>query len=225
MDKTVTRILRNINLQNLKRASAFIDIMDRHVDQEAQDFLTYYRDVLAKNKMLDNKGIYKRYEIEWIGREGLAPETHDAYLKEFINHFYKNTLKLIDRAMRKEDNSPQGRIVTELLQHLHSCKTNCDVFYGRESELERMKDYITGPSSKPFVLYGAGGSGKSALLSKTALMSIKEWLLPSVPLLMCRYCGTTPNSTALGPLLKSICQQISYSFMLPFEDIPDDTVS
>ena len=46
-------------------------------------------------KMLDNKGIYKRYEIEWIGREGLAPETHDAYLKEFINHFYKNVLKLI----------------------------------------------------------------------------------------------------------------------------------
>ena len=63
-----TRILRNINLQNLKRASAFIDIMDRHVDQEAQDFLTFYRDVLAKNKMLNNKGIYKRYEIEWIGR-------------------------------------------------------------------------------------------------------------------------------------------------------------
>ena len=25
--------------------------------------------------------IYSRYEIEWIGREGLAPETHDAYLK------------------------------------------------------------------------------------------------------------------------------------------------
>ena len=55
-----TRILNNINLQNLKRASAFIDIMDRHIDQEAQDFLSYYRDVLAKNKMLNNKGIYKR---------------------------------------------------------------------------------------------------------------------------------------------------------------------
>ena len=68
------------------------------------------RDVLAKDKMLNNKGIYQRYEIEWIGREGLAPETHDAYLKEFINHFYKNTLKLIDRAMRKEDNSPQVNI-------------------------------------------------------------------------------------------------------------------
>ena len=39
-----------------------------------------------------------------------------------------------------------------------------------------------------------------------------------------RFCGTTPNSASLGPLLKSICQQISYTFMLPFEDIPDDTV-
>ena len=107
-----------------------------------------------------------------------------------------------DRAMRKEDNSPQGKIVTELLQHLHACKNNCDVFYGRqlssppcqswssssclsrlssscqsssfrhshrdhhhdrylnacknsctffcarEDELEKMKEYITGPSQK-----------------------------------------------------------------------------
>ena len=37
--------------------------------------------------------IKKRYEIEWIGREGLAPETHEEYLNDFINHFYKNTLR------------------------------------------------------------------------------------------------------------------------------------
>jgi hypothetical protein len=52
-----TRILRNINLKNLKIASAFVDIMHRHVDQEAQDFLSFYRDVLPKIKMLDIKGI------------------------------------------------------------------------------------------------------------------------------------------------------------------------
>ena len=118
--------------------------------------------------------------------------------------------------MRKEDNSPQGKIVTELLQHLHACKNNCDVFFGREDELEKMKEYITGPSQKvtiqnglvhpnlwkqvlrrrnvsksapksgneqsnmltiyfvqPFVLYGNGGAGKSALLSKSALQSLK----------------------------------------------------
>ncbi len=39
--------------------------------------------------MKDNNGIYKKYNIEWIGREGLAPETHEEYLNDFINHFYK----------------------------------------------------------------------------------------------------------------------------------------
>jgi hypothetical protein len=52
------------------------------------------------------------YNIEWIGREGIACETHDEYLNDFINHFYKNVLKLVDRAMRKEDTSPQGKIIT-----------------------------------------------------------------------------------------------------------------
>ena len=111
-----TRILNNINLQNLKRASAFIDIQDRHVDEEAQTLLTDYRDNRARQKMIDNKGVYKRYEIEWIGREGLSPDTHEDYLNDFINHFYKNVLRLVDRAMKKEDTSEQGRIVSELMQ-------------------------------------------------------------------------------------------------------------
>jgi len=174
--------------------------------------------------MLDNRAIYKRYEIEWIGREGLAPETHEEYLNDFINHFYKNVLRLIDRAMKKEDSSEQGRIVTELMQHLHGCKSNCDVFFGRTDELKKMFDYIIGDSNKPFVMYGAGGSGKSSMLSMTGYKALNEWLAPAKPLLFVRFCGTTPNSTSLGPLLKSICQQISYTFMLPFEDIPDDTV-
>ena len=40
-----TRIINNINLQNLKRASAFIDINDRKVDQEAVKLLAHYRHV------------------------------------------------------------------------------------------------------------------------------------------------------------------------------------
>jgi hypothetical protein len=47
--------------------------------------------------MKDNNGIYKKYNIEWIGREGLSPETHEEYLNDFINHFYKVFFRLFCR--------------------------------------------------------------------------------------------------------------------------------
>jgi hypothetical protein len=68
-----------------------------------------------------------RYTVEWIGREGLDTETHEEYLQHFITHFYKNITKLVDRAMRKEDSSAQGQIVTEILQHLHACNNSVKV--------------------------------------------------------------------------------------------------
>lgn len=219
-----TRIINNINLQNLKRASAFIDIADRKVDEEAVGLLAHYRDTLLPKKCKENNSIYKKYHVEWIGREGLASETHEEFLNDFINHFYKNVLKLVDRAMRKVDTSAQGKIVTEILMHLNACVKSVKVFYGRVDELARLKNYITGESNTPFVIFGAGGSGKTAMISMAASKSLQDWLKPAVPLLLVRYCGTSPNSSALGPLLTSLCQQISYVCLLPFEDIPNDIV-
>lgn len=61
-----TRIINNINLQNLKRASAFIDIQDRKVDQEAVKLLATYRDELLPKKMKEHNAIYKRCTSSYI---------------------------------------------------------------------------------------------------------------------------------------------------------------
>ena len=60
------------------------------------------------------------------------------------------------------------------------------VFYGRVGELELLNNYITGDAAQPFVLYGAGGSGKTAMLSMAACKSVNEWLRPAKPLLIVR---------------------------------------
>lgn len=101
-----------------------------------------------------NLVFFYRYTVEWIGREGIDTETHEDYLNNFIAHFYKNIVKLVDRAMRKEDSSAQGQIVTEILQHLHACNNSVKVFYGREESLERIEYYMLNYSEKPLVLYG-----------------------------------------------------------------------
>ncbi|XP_023701873.1 NACHT and WD repeat domain-containing protein 2 isoform X2 [Cryptotermes secundus] len=216
------RYINNINLQNLKKASLFVDILNRSLDTEACKLLANLRDERLPAK-IESTNI-QRYTVEWIGREGLDTETHEEYLQHFITHFYKNITKLVDRAMRKEDSSAQGQIVTEILQHLHACNNSVKVFYGREIELERIKKHLLGDCEKPMVLYGEGGCGKTSLLSNSAGLASTEWFQGSKPLNIIRFLGTTPDSSALTPTLVSICQQISYNYMLPFEDIPVDLV-
>ncbi|XP_045112132.1 NACHT and WD repeat domain-containing protein 2-like isoform X2 [Portunus trituberculatus] len=217
----LVRYINNINLQNLRRAANFIDIVNRQIDGEAMKLLSDLRDVRLPARIESTN--YDRYTVEWIGREGLAKETHGEYLQQFCTDFYKGMTKLIDRAMRKEDSSAQGQIITEILQHLHACKNSVTVFYGREEEVKKVEHYIKGPSVNPLLLHGAGGCGKTSLLAKCA-SSCVEWLSHTKPILVIRFVGTSPESTALTPLLTSICHQISYNYMLPFEDIPDDLV-
>ncbi|XP_033222269.1 NACHT and WD repeat domain-containing protein 2 [Belonocnema kinseyi] len=216
------RYINNINLQNLRKAGLFLDIANRSLDNEASKLLADLRDVRLQNKV--ESANLQRYTVEWIGREGLDPETHGEYLQHFITHFYRNMIKLIDRAMRKEDSSAQGQIITEILQHLHACNNSVRVFYGREDNLEKIKAYMLDDGEKPLVLYGEGGCGKTSLLAKSAGLSSSSWLLGKKPISIIRFLGTTPDSSALTPTLISICQQISYNFMLPFEEIPDDLV-
>ncbi|XP_066597814.1 NACHT and WD repeat domain-containing protein 2 isoform X2 [Prorops nasuta] len=216
------RYINNINLQNLKKASLFLDIVNRSLDNEASKLLANLRDERLPDKI--ERTNYQSYTVEWIGREGLDPETHSEYLQHFITHFYRNIVKLVDRAMRKEDSSAQGQIITEILQHLHACNNSVKVFYGREDTLVRIKEYMLDDSEKPLVFYGEGGCGKTSLLAKSAGLSYTTWLTGKKPINVIRFLGTTPDSSALTPTLISICQQISYNCGASFDDIPDDLV-
>ena len=83
------------------------------------------------------------------------------------------------------------------------------VFYGREEELAKVEKYIKGPENRPLILHGAGGCGKTSLLAKCAALCF-EWLGHVKPILIIRFVGTSPKSTALTALLTSICQQVKY---------------
>ena len=217
-----TRILNNINLQNVKRAASFIDMVDGKVDQEAVDLLAHYRDQLAMRKMESEGGICRRQEINWIGREGLSEDTHKTYLSDFITHFYKNVVKLIDRAMKKEQTtSANSKLAAEILFHLHSCVRARQVFLGREQELGRLRAYVQGDVNTPLILHGDGGSGKTALLSQTAWLVQRAWSATS-PILVVRFCGSTPDSNSVIQLLRSICLQLSYNFNMSAESVPSE---
>ena len=83
--------------------------------------------------------MFRKFEVDWIGREGLGPDTHKEYLTEFVNHFYKSVLKLVDRAMRKESVLLKDPGLVEIISHLHTCRRAAHLFLGREEELQRYR--------------------------------------------------------------------------------------
>ena len=198
-------------------------MIESKVDQEAFTLLSHYRDNLAIKKMEKSGGVFKRYDVDWIGRDGLNPDTHEAYLTDFVNHFYKNIIKMIERAMKKENINSDAPLVYEILHHLHECIKSSEAFYGRELELRKIRNYCTGELNHPFYVFGKGGSGKTALLSKTCELIRSEWSKKSCkPLVIVRYCGSTPDSNSVLLLLQSVCQQICYNFNLSLDVVPTD---
>ncbi|CAD6995892.1 unnamed protein product [Ceratitis capitata] len=79
------RYINNINLQNLKKASLFVDIINRSLDTESAKLLGDLRDVRLPNKIESSN--MQKYTVEWIGREGLDIERMRS-IYHFISHFY-----------------------------------------------------------------------------------------------------------------------------------------
>lgn len=72
--------------------------------------------------------------------------------------------------------------------------------------MENIKNYISGTSVAPLVIYGKCGSGKSVLSAKIA-QNIHNWI-PDCGFIF-RYVGLTSNSSDMITILAQICDQIS----------------
>lgn len=221
------RHISKINMTNIKQVNKFVDLIDGgDIDIEASNLLSDLRDKRLVNKIHPDNII--KFKLNWSDKDGLNEDEHYEYLIEFINHFYKNIIKLVRRAMRKEDSSAFGKIVLEILQHSHTCNSVSKIFLGRTDELSTIREYITGIGAdrfkRPLILHGSGGSGKTSLLAKAASLS-RNWIgNKAKAIIILRFMGTTPDSSSVIPALTSICQQLSYNYTLEMEQLPDDLI-
>jgi len=112
-------------------------------------------------------------------------------------------------------------VYTEILQQLHVVNNFSQDFQGRTDILERIKHYILGSSRQPLVLWGEGGCGKSSMLAKIA-SEYSHWFSSKhhTPIRIVRFLGTTPDSSSIGPLLRSICQQLCFLYQISENTIP-----
>jgi NACHT domain- and WD repeat-containing protein len=78
-------------------------------------------------------------------------------------------------------------------------------FVGRLEPLERIKTYITSGDNHPLAVFGASGSGKSALMAAAARQARGS----AGDAVIVRFIGATPESSISRSLLFSLCRQIA----------------
>ncbi len=180
---------------DLDHSGVMVDMQKRTLSDKLQ------KDVAKK------VGVSYKYEVSWC-REGITFNTHAEEIKELaaiIKRDLKDKIKTAKAAMPVLDGC-----LTEITRHIEFCEHKAKAFHSRDVLLQQMKHYGKQVEQKhPLVVHGITGCGKTSLLAKAAMMCREdETASGKDPVIVVRFCGTTPHSSSARLLMKSICEQI-----------------
>lgn len=205
--RVITNISDNMSDSN---AGKFVDKTwgdPSSVDEPAQQLLNKLREkdlpeVLPSNSIL-------QYDVTWHenGIDPSSSQEHAQYIEKLCTDFYDTLTDRINRGI-DEDQSihKEDPLTEEIFQHGSFCKKKCELFHGRDEFLTTVKERVM--KDQVAVLFGESGCGKTSLMAKIS-MDVKQWLETETATVVVRFIGTTPDSSDVRSLMRSICEQIS----------------
>lgn len=194
--------------------SKFVDFTaDGLIDAEAQDLLS----VLKSRIYATCSGFLNLHCLELRkGRIDPGCKEHALYLQSFCEQFVSQMKAKIKWATAQTPDQEWCWLLKEISHHLVQSSTKCAVFCGREHLLGRICLHMwesASDSHSPLVVYGPSGIGKTALLCKLA-QEMREVLGPKAVVIL-RLLGSSPLSSDITSVLRSICLQICGACSLP----------
>ncbi|KAK6467567.1 NACHT domain- and WD repeat-containing protein 1 [Huso huso] len=200
-----------------KSSSQFIDIKeDGCVDTEAQELLSS-----LKMKISSNDSIKLNVHTVQLSKGAIDPcnKTHAQYLQTLCEQFISEMKQQILR--RDQKNRAEEKwawLLQEVSHHMALSASKCAVFCGRADLLnsicETVKEQDSGHHA-PLVVFGPSGIGKTSMMCK--LSQEVRRTLGEDSVLVLRLLGTSPMSSEIHSVLKSVCFQIcsAYGFNHP----------
>jgi len=160
----------------------FLRSIDKNPEKNAMKFRDNLERLLLKNHTLINQG--------------------DNYLLEFEQWITEKLIKSVKKQIENIDSVTvleQETIEQEkfLFEKLHG-------FMGRRNTLSRINKYAKELSNNPLIVFGASGTGKSALMAK----AIEEVRTTYNQCVIYRFVGATASSSNLRSLLISIVEEL-----------------
>ena len=218
---------------NRPRRGDFIDLKDDGTpDDDARQALA---DLKAELERRLSRSPIIRSTCQWAidqdnNPTGDVTTSHlDDFCREILDRFKSIIIEQInaywgcdlsaDDATLAQVRGSQQELDLECADHLRFAGERAPerTFVGRESELQRIRDYLHSETNQPFVVHGPSGSGKTALLGKiiqevTPSRSADGTRAKTGPIVLSRFIGTTPESSNLWSLMSSLCRELRQDF-------------
>jgi hypothetical protein len=165
-----------------------------------------------KNKIEDH---VKEYTVKW---------TDEGVSKEHLEDLCKDVYISLSCIIMKQITEYEGKnaLDLEIESHKEFGKERCEFFKGRRDSLSQIKDYLDFPNSKPLIVYGESGSGKSALMAQAVEDSTPGFYKIHADNVIVRFIGATPEASDLRSLLESLSSQITKIFDEDNSNIPTE---
>jgi len=179
-----------------QNAGDYVDLDESgSVDADAQSRLnnlkTRLEDRLKRNV----------HEYPAVWRNGAVTADHLARLCEDVWGALSRVI--LDEMAQLEEMDPLEK---ERADHEAFGRERVRVFFGREAYLQRIATYLTEKDKHPLALFGASGSGKSALMAQALDQARRDH--PNAQI-VARFFGATPFSSDIRALLESLCRQVT----------------
>ena len=161
--RDITNLKKNFHLP---RAIKFIDTLDSgsRLDEEAQRLLKVLKDEKIPSVLTDKiNSAY--FQIEWKDRSSKNPTDNPEYLEKFGESFKAKMEWLIGRSVNQSKSATCNSQLVEIIQHLTMTLTRSVECRGRETTLDKVYSYLKSDASRPLVLYGESGSGKTSVIA------------------------------------------------------------
>ncbi|KAG5850899.1 hypothetical protein ANANG_G00087280 [Anguilla anguilla] len=198
----------------------FVDVTaDGLVDKEAQELLSKLKTQIYALC----SGLVNVHSLE-LNRVGIDPgcKVHAKYLQSLCEQFVSQMKAKISRAVGSSSPASMtggaewGWLWQEISHHLLLSSNKCAVFCGRESLLGKICLTMwesTNTYHGPLVVYGPSGIGKTALMCKLA--QEMQGVLGPKSVVVQRLLGTSPLSSEIDSVLRSVCFQVCGAVGLP----------
>lgn len=191
------------------------DTKGSEVDEDANDRLN----TLIQKKL---PGLIRQENICRLDYESVNVQGASRSVREFCDTVCQKLIDVVFESYKAKCNVNRDSDFIEVMQHLTLAMEKRKLFVGREKELTEVKDYLSGKTntSKPLVVFGTSGSGKTSLMAVAAEQA-KQMFKNSV--VVVRFIGTTNQSGSVRSLLLSMCKQIANAYFQDVALIPDST--